>query len=186
MPACRNALPPDTGGEAGKTFARRHRDTMLSDEVAPWAATDTILAGSTDVGTFPASSIPLWAMEVRPWLTSCQLCSGVPTAKQGRAAGGQPARAQAGAGRTSLPLPDSGGGETVGFTNKRIAVAARTFPASSIPLWAMEVRPWLTSCQLCRVMRWRRGRPRIRFSPAPPTSATSAGKRRWPNASVAE
>jgi hypothetical protein len=48
--------------------------------------------------TFPASSIPLWAMEVRPWLTSCQ------------------PRAQAGAGRTSLPLPDSGGGETVGFT----------------------------------------------------------------------
>ncbi len=39
-----------TGGEAGKTFARRHRDTLLIDEVAPWAATDTILAGSTDVG----------------------------------------------------------------------------------------------------------------------------------------
>lgn len=39
-----------TGGEAGKTFARRHRDTLLIDEVAPWAATDMLLAGSTDVG----------------------------------------------------------------------------------------------------------------------------------------
>ncbi|HBZ9026775.1 TPA: amidohydrolase, partial [Raoultella ornithinolytica] len=39
-----------TGGEEGKRFARRHRETVLIDEVAPWAATDTILAGSTDVG----------------------------------------------------------------------------------------------------------------------------------------
>ena len=39
-----------TGGEEGKNFARRHRDTVLIDEVAPWAATDNILAGSTDVG----------------------------------------------------------------------------------------------------------------------------------------
>lgn len=39
-----------TGGEAGKSFARRHRDTLLADEVAPWSATDNILAGSTDVG----------------------------------------------------------------------------------------------------------------------------------------
>ncbi|MDH0310335.1 M20 family metallopeptidase [Klebsiella pasteurii] len=40
----------DTGGEGGKAFARRHRETILIDEVAPWAATDNILAGSTDVG----------------------------------------------------------------------------------------------------------------------------------------
>lgn len=40
----------DTGGEDGKAFARRHRETRLIDEVAPWAATDNILAGSTDVG----------------------------------------------------------------------------------------------------------------------------------------
>ncbi|WP_174509339.1 M20 family metallopeptidase [Klebsiella oxytoca] len=39
-----------TGGEAGKTFARRHRDALLADDVAPWSATDNILAGSTDVG----------------------------------------------------------------------------------------------------------------------------------------
>ncbi|HGF5507610.1 TPA: amidohydrolase [Klebsiella pneumoniae] len=39
-----------TSGEEGKTFARRHRDTLLIDEVAPWAATDNVLAGSTDVG----------------------------------------------------------------------------------------------------------------------------------------
>ncbi len=34
-----------TSGEEGKTFARRHRDTLLIDEVAPWAATDNVLAG---------------------------------------------------------------------------------------------------------------------------------------------
>ncbi|HHG8774714.1 TPA: M20 family metallopeptidase [Raoultella planticola] len=39
-----------TGGEEGKRFARRHRETVLIDEVAPWTATDNILAGSTDVG----------------------------------------------------------------------------------------------------------------------------------------
>ncbi|MFK3708058.1 M20 family metallopeptidase [Klebsiella sp. NPDC088457] len=39
-----------TGGDEGKRFARRHRETVLIDEVAPWAATDNILAGSTDVG----------------------------------------------------------------------------------------------------------------------------------------
>ncbi|WP_154933397.1 M20 family metallopeptidase [Klebsiella grimontii] len=39
-----------TGDEEGKAFARRHRETILSDEVAPWSATDNILAGSTDVG----------------------------------------------------------------------------------------------------------------------------------------
>lgn len=39
-----------TGDEEGKTFARRHRETILIDEVAPWSATDNILAGSTDVG----------------------------------------------------------------------------------------------------------------------------------------
>lgn len=31
-----------TGGEEGKRFARRHRETVLIDEVAPRAATDTI------------------------------------------------------------------------------------------------------------------------------------------------
>ncbi|HGO6778366.1 TPA: M20 family metallopeptidase [Klebsiella aerogenes] len=37
-------------GEEGKAFARRHHDTVLIDEVAPWAATENVLAGSTDVG----------------------------------------------------------------------------------------------------------------------------------------
>lgn len=40
----------DTSGEEGKAFARRHHDTVLIDEVAPWAATENVLAGSTDVG----------------------------------------------------------------------------------------------------------------------------------------
>ena len=40
----------NTGGDAGKAFARRHRQTLLIDEVAPWAETDNVLAGSTDVG----------------------------------------------------------------------------------------------------------------------------------------
>ena len=40
----------DTSGDEGKAFARGHRETILIDEVAPWAATDNILAGSTDVG----------------------------------------------------------------------------------------------------------------------------------------
>ncbi|HDT4315192.1 TPA: amidohydrolase [Klebsiella aerogenes] len=39
-----------TNGEEGKAFARRHHDTVLIDEVAPWAATENVLAGSTDVG----------------------------------------------------------------------------------------------------------------------------------------
>ncbi|MNT30904.1 hypothetical protein D3C72_1667210 [compost metagenome] len=33
--------------------------------------------------TFPASSMPLCAIEVRPCATSCQVCSGVPTVKHG-------------------------------------------------------------------------------------------------------
>lgn len=40
----------NTGGEAGKTFARAQRDTLLMEEVAPYSATDALLAGSTDVG----------------------------------------------------------------------------------------------------------------------------------------
>ena len=39
-----------TSGDEGKTFAQRHRETLLVDEVAPWAANDNVLAGSTDVG----------------------------------------------------------------------------------------------------------------------------------------
>ena len=39
-----------TSGEEGKAFARRHHDTVLIDEVAPRAATENVLAGSTDVG----------------------------------------------------------------------------------------------------------------------------------------
>ncbi|MGG8295267.1 M20 family metallopeptidase [Klebsiella sp. 141251] len=39
-----------TSCEEGKAFARRHHDTVLIDEVAPWAATENVLAGSTDVG----------------------------------------------------------------------------------------------------------------------------------------
>lgn len=39
-----------TSREEGKAFSRRHHDTVLIDEVAPWAATENVLAGSTDVG----------------------------------------------------------------------------------------------------------------------------------------
>ncbi|KAE9682552.1 amidohydrolase, partial [Enterobacteriaceae bacterium TzEc077] len=39
-----------TGAEEGKAFARRHHETLLVDEVAPYAITDNVLAGSTDVG----------------------------------------------------------------------------------------------------------------------------------------
>lgn len=39
-----------TGGENGKVFALRHRETVLANEVAPYAATDNVLAASTDVG----------------------------------------------------------------------------------------------------------------------------------------
>ncbi len=39
-----------TGGENGKAFALRHRETVLANEVAPYAATDNVLAASTDVG----------------------------------------------------------------------------------------------------------------------------------------
>lgn len=39
-----------TGGEEGKAFARRNRQTLLVDEVAPWAPTDSVMPGSTDVG----------------------------------------------------------------------------------------------------------------------------------------
>lgn len=34
----------------GKAFALRHRETVLANEVAPYAATDNVLAASTDVG----------------------------------------------------------------------------------------------------------------------------------------
>ena len=39
-----------SGGEEGKDFARRQRQTLLVDEVAPWAPTDSVMPGSTDVG----------------------------------------------------------------------------------------------------------------------------------------
>ena len=40
----------NTSNEEGKAFAGRHRDTLLIDEIAPYAANDKILPGSTDVG----------------------------------------------------------------------------------------------------------------------------------------
>lgn len=39
-----------TGGENGKAFTLRHRETVLANEVAPYATTDNVLAASTDVG----------------------------------------------------------------------------------------------------------------------------------------
>ncbi len=130
-----------TSGEEGKTFARRHRDTLLIDEVAPWAATDNVLAGSTDVGDVswkaPVAQCFSPCFAVGTPLHSWQLVSqgrtsiahkGMllagkvprgdrhPFIQRQRPAGGQPARAQAGTGRTPLSLPDPGGGESVRFT----------------------------------------------------------------------
>jgi aminobenzoyl-glutamate utilization protein B len=39
-----------TSDDAGKAFARRHQQTLLIDEVAPYVPNDNILPGSTDVG----------------------------------------------------------------------------------------------------------------------------------------
>jgi aminobenzoyl-glutamate utilization protein B len=54
-----------TGGEAGKAFARRHQETLLVDEVAPYAITDNVLAGSTDVGDVS------WKMPVAQCFSPC-------------------------------------------------------------------------------------------------------------------
>ncbi|MDU5500648.1 MAG: M20 family metallopeptidase [Enterobacter sp.] len=54
-----------TGGEAGKAFARRHQATLLVDEVAPYAVTDNVLAGSTDVGDVS------WKMPVAQCFSPC-------------------------------------------------------------------------------------------------------------------
>ena len=54
-----------TGGEAGKTFARRQQQTLLVDEVAPYAVTDNVLAGSTDVGDVS------WKMPVAQCFSPC-------------------------------------------------------------------------------------------------------------------
>ena len=54
-----------TGDEEGKAFARRHRETILIDEVAPWSATDNILAGSTDVGDVS------WKAPVAQYFSPC-------------------------------------------------------------------------------------------------------------------
>jgi len=54
-----------TGGEAGKAFARRQRETLLVDEVAPYAVTDNVLAGSTDVGDVS------WKMPVAQCFSPC-------------------------------------------------------------------------------------------------------------------
>ncbi len=130
-----------TSGEEGKTFARRHRDTLLIDEVAPWAATDNVLAGSTDVGDVswkaPVAQCFSPCFAVGTPLHSWQLVSqgrtsiahkGMllagesargdrdPFIQRQRPAGGQPTRTQAGTGRTPLSLPDPGGGESVRFT----------------------------------------------------------------------
>lgn len=39
-----------TSNDAGKAFARRHQQTLLIDEVAPYEPNDNVLPGSTDVG----------------------------------------------------------------------------------------------------------------------------------------
>jgi aminobenzoyl-glutamate utilization protein B len=54
-----------TGGDAGKAFARRHQETLLVDEVAPYAITDNVLAGSTDVGDVS------WKMPVAQCFSPC-------------------------------------------------------------------------------------------------------------------
>ncbi|HBZ0391340.1 TPA: amidohydrolase [Klebsiella aerogenes] len=54
-----------TSGEEGKAFSRRHHDTVLIDEVAPWAATENVLAGSTDVGDVS------WKAPVAQCLSPC-------------------------------------------------------------------------------------------------------------------
>lgn len=54
-----------TGGEDGKQFARRHQQTLLVDEVAPYAITDNVLAGSTDVGDVS------WKMPVAQCFSPC-------------------------------------------------------------------------------------------------------------------
>lgn len=54
-----------TGGEDGKQFARRHQHTLLVDEVAPYAITDNVLAGSTDVGDVS------WKMPVAQCFSPC-------------------------------------------------------------------------------------------------------------------
>jgi len=54
-----------SGGGAGKQFARRHQHTLLVDEVAPYAITDNVLAGSTDVGDVS------WKMPVAQCLRPC-------------------------------------------------------------------------------------------------------------------
>lgn len=54
-----------TGGEDGKQFARRHQQTLLIDEVAPYAITDNVLAGSTDVGDVS------WKMPVAQCFSPC-------------------------------------------------------------------------------------------------------------------
>ncbi|URO01156.1 M20 family metallopeptidase [Leclercia adecarboxylata] len=54
-----------TGGKEGKAFARRHQQTLLIDEVAPYAITDDVLAGSTDVGDVS------WKMPVAQCFSPC-------------------------------------------------------------------------------------------------------------------
>lgn len=54
-----------TGGEEGKAFSRRHQETLLVDEVAPYAITDNVLAGSTDVGDVS------WKMPVAQCFSPC-------------------------------------------------------------------------------------------------------------------
>ena len=54
-----------TGGNESKAFARRHHDTLLVTEVAPYAITDNVLAGSTDVGDVS------WKMPVAQCFSPC-------------------------------------------------------------------------------------------------------------------
>ncbi|WP_025732199.1 M20 family metallopeptidase [Carnimonas nigrificans] len=55
----------NTGGDAGADFIRRHRSTVLADEVAPYAESDTLWAASTDVGDVS------WKMPVAQCHTPC-------------------------------------------------------------------------------------------------------------------
>jgi len=54
-----------TGAEEGKAFARHHQETLLVNEVAPYAITDNVLAGSTDVGDVS------WKMPVAQCFSPC-------------------------------------------------------------------------------------------------------------------
>ncbi len=125
-----------------KNFARRHRDTVLIDEVAPWAATDNIWQGQ-----------PMWATSAgkpgRPMFQPCFAVGtplhtaagepgphghrpqgdaagrksarrhGDPPAHRRRAAASQSTRTGATAGGKAISLPDPARRDTVTFKIKQ-------------------------------------------------------------------